>query len=68
MRFPTEDVMQTAPSRDKIRSESRPLAADRVLRARRQDYVDDLFNRTAQHYNTIESLFLNGGLWYRRFG
>ncbi len=34
----------------------------------RQDYVVDLFNRTAQHYDTIESLFLKGGLWYRRFG
>jgi demethylmenaquinone methyltransferase/2-methoxy-6-polyprenyl-1,4-benzoquinol methylase len=33
----------------------------------RVPYVNDLFNRTAQHYNTIEGLFLNGGLWYRRF-
>ena len=32
----------------------------------RQDYVVDLFNRTAHHYNTIEALFLNGGLLYRR--
>ncbi len=30
-------------------------------------YVVDLFNRSAPHYNTIEALFLNGGLWYRRF-
>src|SRR5262249_58470594 len=28
---------------------------------------DELFDRTAQHYNTIEALFLNGGIWYRRF-
>ena len=34
--------------------------------AKRSRYVDDLFNQTAQHYNTIEALFLNGGLLYRR--
>jgi demethylmenaquinone methyltransferase / 2-methoxy-6-polyprenyl-1,4-benzoquinol methylase len=33
----------------------------------RSRYVQDLFNRSARHYNTIEGLFLNGGLWYRRF-
>jgi len=33
----------------------------------RSRYVVDLFDKTAQHYNTIEMLFLNGGLWYRRF-
>jgi demethylmenaquinone methyltransferase/2-methoxy-6-polyprenyl-1,4-benzoquinol methylase len=32
----------------------------------RHDYVMDLFDRTAQHYNTIERVFLNGGLLYRR--
>jgi len=32
----------------------------------RQRYVIDLFNKTAKHYNTIEALFLNGGLLYRR--
>jgi demethylmenaquinone methyltransferase/2-methoxy-6-polyprenyl-1,4-benzoquinol methylase len=32
----------------------------------RSRYVVDLFNRTARHYNTIEALFLNGGLLYRR--
>ncbi|HYB11863.1 MAG TPA: class I SAM-dependent methyltransferase [Myxococcota bacterium] len=35
--------------------------------AKRSRYVVDLFNRTARHYNTIEALFLNGGLLYRRF-
>jgi demethylmenaquinone methyltransferase/2-methoxy-6-polyprenyl-1,4-benzoquinol methylase len=30
-------------------------------------YVVDLFDRSAKHYDTIEALFLNGGLWYRRF-
>ncbi|HJO24748.1 MAG: class I SAM-dependent methyltransferase [Myxococcota bacterium] len=34
--------------------------------AERQRYVVDLFNKTARHYNTIERLLLNGGLWYRR--
>jgi demethylmenaquinone methyltransferase/2-methoxy-6-polyprenyl-1,4-benzoquinol methylase len=34
--------------------------------AKRSRYVNDLFNQTAQHYNTIEALFLNGGLLYRR--
>jgi demethylmenaquinone methyltransferase/2-methoxy-6-polyprenyl-1,4-benzoquinol methylase len=32
----------------------------------RHDYVVDLFDRTARHYNTIEAVFLNGGLLYRR--
>ena len=32
----------------------------------RADYVMDLFDRTAKHYNTVEALFLNGGLFYRR--
>ncbi len=34
---------------------------------KRSRYVIDLFNKTAQHYDTIEMLFLNGGIWYRRF-
>jgi demethylmenaquinone methyltransferase/2-methoxy-6-polyprenyl-1,4-benzoquinol methylase len=33
----------------------------------RSRYVQDLFNRTARYYNTIEGIFLNIGLWYRRF-
>lgn len=33
----------------------------------RRRYVVDLFDRTAEHYNTIEKIFFNGGLWYRRF-
>lgn len=32
----------------------------------RSRYVHDLFNRTAHHYNTIERIFGNGGLLYRR--
>jgi demethylmenaquinone methyltransferase/2-methoxy-6-polyprenyl-1,4-benzoquinol methylase len=32
----------------------------------RHRYVIDLFNRTARHYNTIEGIFLGGGLLYRR--
>src|SRR5262245_1108406 len=34
--------------------------------AKRTRYVNDLFNQTAKYYNTIEALFLNGGLLYRR--
>jgi demethylmenaquinone methyltransferase/2-methoxy-6-polyprenyl-1,4-benzoquinol methylase len=34
--------------------------------AKRHRYVIDLFNQTAHHYNTVEALFLNGGLLYRR--
>ncbi len=30
---------------------------------KRSRYVVDLFNRTAHHYNTIEKLFFNSGLW-----
>ena len=30
-------------------------------------WVVDIFDRTARHYDTIEKLFGNGGLWYRRF-
>lgn len=33
----------------------------------RSRYVVGLFDRTAKHYDTIEALFLNGGLLYRRF-
>ena len=32
----------------------------------RRRYVDDLFDRSAHHYDTVERLFLNGGLLYRR--
>jgi len=32
----------------------------------RQDYVQDLFTKSAHHYDTIEKLFLNGGVYYRR--
>jgi demethylmenaquinone methyltransferase/2-methoxy-6-polyprenyl-1,4-benzoquinol methylase len=35
--------------------------------AQRSGYVVDLFDRAAPHYNTIEMLLLNGGLWYRYF-
>ena len=33
----------------------------------RSEYVLELFDETARHYNTIEKIFGNGGLWYRRF-
>lgn len=35
--------------------------------ANRHAYVVDLFNKSAPHYNTIEKIFGNIGLWYRRF-
>jgi len=44
-----------------------PLSAYYDADEKRSRYVVDLFNRTARHYNTIEALFLNGGLLYRRF-
>ena len=34
--------------------------------AERERYVADLFDKTAKHYNTVEKLFGNGGLLYRR--
>jgi demethylmenaquinone methyltransferase/2-methoxy-6-polyprenyl-1,4-benzoquinol methylase len=34
--------------------------------ADRQDYVQDLFTKSAHHYDTIEKIFLNGGVYYRR--
>ena len=43
-----------------------PLTSYYQADQNRDRYVIDLFNRTAQHYNTIEALFLNGGLLYRR--
>ena len=44
-----------------------PLGAYYDADEKRSRYVVDLFNRTARHYNTIEALFLNGGLLYRRY-
>ncbi len=32
----------------------------------REEYVMELFDRTAKYYDTVEKLFLNGGLLYRR--
>jgi len=44
-----------------------PLVSYYEEPSNRTEYVSDLFNRTAKHYNTVEAIFLNGGLWYRRF-
>ena len=61
--------MQTAPSsRRRPAGSPAAFAAHQYYERDAQEYVVDLFNRTAQHYNTVERLFLNGGLWYRRFG
>ena len=43
-----------------------PLTAYYGQDAERERYVADLFNKTAKHYNTVEKLFGNGGLLYRR--
>ena len=43
-----------------------PPLEDYYDEAEHRRWVVDLFNRTAKHYNTIEGLFLNGGLLYRR--
>ena len=43
-----------------------PLTAYYDEERARHRYVMDLFDRTAHHYNTIERVFLNGGLTYRR--
>ena len=32
----------------------------------RQEYVQELFDRSARHYDTVEKLFLNAGVHYRR--
>jgi demethylmenaquinone methyltransferase / 2-methoxy-6-polyprenyl-1,4-benzoquinol methylase len=44
-----------------------PLTQYYETDSERRSYVDTLFNRTARHYNTVERIFGNGGLWYRRF-
>ena len=44
----------------------RPLNDYYKADAEREGYVMDLFDRTAKYYDTVEGLFLNGGLLYRR--
>jgi len=43
-----------------------PLHAYYDKEDERRRFVMDIFDKTARHYNTIEALFLNGGLLYRR--
>jgi demethylmenaquinone methyltransferase / 2-methoxy-6-polyprenyl-1,4-benzoquinol methylase len=43
-----------------------PLTRYYGEKSARERYVADLFNRTARYYNTVEKLFGNGGLFYRR--
>ena len=43
-----------------------PLTAYYESPRDRSDYVMDIFNKSAAHYDTIEKLYLNGGLFYRR--
>jgi demethylmenaquinone methyltransferase / 2-methoxy-6-polyprenyl-1,4-benzoquinol methylase len=65
-----EDPMSASPGpkqdREQVPAHS-PLRQYYGSDEKRSGYVDDLFDRTARYYNTIEMLFLNGGLWYRRF-
>jgi demethylmenaquinone methyltransferase/2-methoxy-6-polyprenyl-1,4-benzoquinol methylase len=44
-----------------------PLDAYYDEESKRHRYVVDLFDKSAPHYDTIEMLFFNVGLWYRRF-
>ena len=44
-----------------------PLTSYYNAEPNRSAYVVALFDRSAQHYNTIERGFLNTGLWYRRY-
>ena len=44
----------------------RPLTDYYGTPADRADYVLDIFNKSAAHYDTIEKLFFNAGLHYRR--
>jgi demethylmenaquinone methyltransferase/2-methoxy-6-polyprenyl-1,4-benzoquinol methylase len=44
-----------------------PLTGYYEAPADRRGYVDDLFHKTAHHYDTIERIFGNGGLLYRRY-
>ncbi|HVP30264.1 MAG TPA: class I SAM-dependent methyltransferase [Myxococcota bacterium] len=43
-----------------------PLRSYYETDANRARYVNELFDRTAPHYNTVEALFGNVGLYYRR--
>ena len=60
--------MSTEPAaqRDRVAPHS-PLDSYYGDEAKRHRYVVDLFDRSAPHYNTIEKIFGNIGLWYRRF-
>jgi demethylmenaquinone methyltransferase/2-methoxy-6-polyprenyl-1,4-benzoquinol methylase len=44
----------------------RPLTQYYGPASERERYVAQLFDKTAKHYNTVEKLFGNGGLLYRR--
>jgi demethylmenaquinone methyltransferase/2-methoxy-6-polyprenyl-1,4-benzoquinol methylase len=63
-----EGVMSSEPERTQ-----EPLPPHSTLKsydaadADRSRYVRDLFDKTAQHYDTIERIFGNGGLLYRRW-
>lgn len=61
--------MQVATEPDKSKAglpPHSPLSAYYRADEEREGYVMDLFDRTAKYYDTVERLFLNGGLLYRR--
>lgn len=61
--------METSPESSKTSATVPPHTPLREYYGSDEDrsrYVVELFNRTARHYNTIEGIFLNGGLLYRR--
>jgi demethylmenaquinone methyltransferase/2-methoxy-6-polyprenyl-1,4-benzoquinol methylase len=61
----TNEPTQTTPAGDPLPPHT-PLTNYYEEDTARARYVRDLFDKTAKHYNTIEMLFLNGGLLYRR--
>lgn len=58
--------MQTETPRERPVPPHAPLPSYYGPDAQRARYVNDLFDRTARHYNTVEAIFGNLGLYWRR--
>jgi len=58
--------LQPTPDDDRVAPHA-PLDHYYERESNRHAYVVDLFNKSAPHYDTIEKIFFNIGLWYRRF-
>jgi len=56
----------TSPAPQRSMPPHAPLTAYYGKDADRARYVNDLFDRTAPHYNTVEAIFGNFGLYWRR--